>query len=34
MISNFCNDCDNIGNNLVLFGALVAITLAKDLSLA
>ncbi len=25
--------CDNIGNNVVLFGALVAITLAKDLTL-
>ena len=34
MCYNFCNNCENIGNNLVLFGALVAITIAKDLSLS
>lgn len=34
MFCNICNGCDNIGNNLVLTGALIAITLAKDLSLA
>ena len=34
MCYNFCKDCDNIGYNLVLLGALVAITLAKDLSLS
>lgn len=26
------NDCENIGNNIVLLGALIAITLAKDLT--
>ena len=30
---NKCNICENVGNNVVLFGALVAITLAKDLTL-
>ena len=30
---NKCNVCENVGNNVVLFGALVAITLAKDLTL-
>ncbi len=34
MNCNFCINCENIGNNLVLFGALVAITLAKDLTLS
>ena len=26
------NYCENIGNNIVLLGALIAITLAKDLT--
>ena len=29
-----CNNCDNIGNNVVLLGALISITLAKNLSVA
>lgn len=34
MFNNMCNNCDNIGNNVVLLGALISITLAKNLSVA
>ena len=33
MACDFCSNCDNIGNNLVILGALAAVTIAKDLSI-